>query len=121
MDFILGLTAFVCLAVGAVLAFLFRRLIAGPKSLPVSVDRINYLSIARYRPMERLLSEEDYRFRPASRASIAGCCDAYGRRGGRFSADTSLFEPRCQFGGSRVAAHDDVFRPGPSGSGANPL
>ncbi|MGD0362214.1 MAG: hypothetical protein ABSC93_15170 [Bryobacteraceae bacterium] len=62
MDFILGLTAFVCLAVGAVLAFLFRRLIAGPKSLPVSVDWINDLSIARYRPMERLLSEEDYRF-----------------------------------------------------------
>jgi hypothetical protein len=60
--FILGLAAFVCLAVGAVLAFLFRRLIAGPKSLPVSVDWINDLSIARYRPMERLLSEEDYRF-----------------------------------------------------------
>src|SRR5580692_10972349 len=62
MDLILGLAAFVCLAVGAVLAFLFRRLIAGPKSLPVSVEWINDLSIARYRPMERLLTEEDYRF-----------------------------------------------------------
>jgi hypothetical protein len=62
MDFILGLAAFICLAVGAALAFLFRRLIAGPKSLPVSVDWINDLSIARYRPMERLLSEQDYRF-----------------------------------------------------------
>jgi hypothetical protein len=62
MDLILGIAAFVCLAVGAVLAFLFRRLIAGPKSLPVSVDWINDLSVARYRPMERLLSEEDYRF-----------------------------------------------------------
>jgi hypothetical protein len=62
MDLILGLAAFVCLAVGTVLVFLFRRLIAGPKSLPVSVDWINDLSIARYRPMERLLSEEDYRF-----------------------------------------------------------
>lgn len=62
MDLVLGLAAFVCLAVGAVLAFLFRRLIAGPKSLPVSVDWINDLSVARYRPMERLLSEEDYRF-----------------------------------------------------------
>jgi hypothetical protein len=62
MDLVLGLAAFVCLAVGAVLAFLFRRLIAGPKSLPVSVDWINDLSIARYRPMERLLSEEDCRF-----------------------------------------------------------
>lgn len=62
MDLVLGLAAFVCLAVGAVLAFLFRRLIAGPKSLPVSVDWINDLSVARYRPMERLLSDEDYRF-----------------------------------------------------------
>jgi hypothetical protein len=62
MDLILGVAAFVCLAVGAVLAFLFRRLIAGPKSLPVSVDWISDLSISRYRPMERLLSEEDYRF-----------------------------------------------------------
>ena len=62
MDLILGLAAFVCLAVGAALAFLFRRLIAGPKSLPVSVDWINDLSIARYRPMERLLDEEDFRF-----------------------------------------------------------
>ncbi len=62
MDLILGFAAFVCLAVGAVLAFLFRRLIAGPKSLPVSVDWINDLSIARYRPMERLLAEDDFRF-----------------------------------------------------------
>ncbi len=69
MDLILGLAAFVCLAVGAVLVFLFRRLIAGPKSLPVSVDWINDLSIARYRPMERLLNEEDFRFL----ASQPGC------------------------------------------------
>ncbi len=62
MDLILGLAAFVCLAVGAVLVFLFRRLVAGPKSLPVSVHWINDLSVARYRPMERLLSGEDYRF-----------------------------------------------------------
>jgi len=62
MDFVLGLAAFVCLAVGAVLVILFRRLIAGPRSLPLSVDWINDLSIARYRPMERLLSDEDYRF-----------------------------------------------------------
>lgn len=62
MDLILGLAALVCIAVGAVLAFLFRRLIAGPKSLPVSVDWINDLSVTRYRPMERLLSEVDYRF-----------------------------------------------------------
>ena len=41
---------------------LFRRLIAGPKSLPVSVDWINDLSVLRYRPMERLLNGEDFRF-----------------------------------------------------------
>jgi hypothetical protein len=62
MDLILGLAVVVCLVVVAALVFLFRRLIAGPKSLPVSVDWINDLSIARYRPMERLLSEDDYRF-----------------------------------------------------------
>ena len=61
MDLILGLTAFVCLAVGVV-AIVLRRLIGGAKSLPVSVDWINELSIARYRPMERLLNEEDFRF-----------------------------------------------------------
>jgi len=62
MDLILSLAALLCVAVVAVLVFLFRRLITGPKSLPVSVEWINDLSIARYRPMERLLSEEDYRF-----------------------------------------------------------
>jgi hypothetical protein len=62
MNLILVLAAFVCLAAGAALVFIFRRLIAGPKSLPVSVDWINDLSIARYRPMERLLNEEDLRF-----------------------------------------------------------
>jgi hypothetical protein len=62
MDLILGLAAIVCLAVGVVLTFIFRRLIGAPKSLPVSVDWINDLSIARYRPMERLLSDEDYLF-----------------------------------------------------------
>ncbi|HTT60279.1 MAG TPA: hypothetical protein VMG35_00510 [Bryobacteraceae bacterium] len=62
MDLVLGLAVFVCLSVGAALAFLFRSVIAGPKSLPVSVDWISDLSAARYRPMERLLGEEDYRF-----------------------------------------------------------
>ncbi len=58
-----------CLAVVAAIAFLLRRLIAGPKTLPVSVDWINELSAVRYRPMERLLSEEDERFL----ASQPGC------------------------------------------------
>jgi hypothetical protein len=44
------------------IALLLRRLIVGPKTLPVSVDWINDLSAIRYRPMERLLSAEDERF-----------------------------------------------------------
>jgi hypothetical protein len=62
MDLMLSLAASACLAVGVVLAFLFRRMMAAPKSLPVSVDWISDVSIAHYRPMERLLSDEDYEF-----------------------------------------------------------
>ena len=69
MYIILGSAAFICLAVTAALVFVFRRLIAGPKTLPVSVDWISDLSAARYRPMQRLLSEEDYTFL----ASQTGC------------------------------------------------
>ena len=65
---VLGLSLFICLAAGAAI-FLFRRLVAGPKTLPVSVDWISELSATRYRPMERLLSEEDYRYL----ASQPGC------------------------------------------------
>jgi len=61
VGFIVGLIAF-GLPMGAVLIYLFWRLVNGPKSLPVSVDWISDLSPARYRPMERLLSGEDYRF-----------------------------------------------------------
>jgi hypothetical protein len=42
--------------------FVFHRLFARPRSLPISVDWINDLSASRYRPMERLLDGEDYRF-----------------------------------------------------------
>ena len=69
MDLILGLAVFICLVVGAALVFVLRRLISGPKMLPVSADWINDLSVARYRPMERLLSGDDYRFL----ASQPGC------------------------------------------------
>lgn len=62
MNLVMVLAVFAFLVVGAVSAFLFRRLIAGPKSLPVSVDWIDDLSVSRYRPMERLLSQADYRF-----------------------------------------------------------
>jgi hypothetical protein len=69
MDVILSAVGLLCLVAGVVIAFLLRRLIAGPKTLPVSVDWINDLSAIRYRPMERLLSAEDERFL----ASQPGC------------------------------------------------
>jgi hypothetical protein len=62
MDLILSVIGLSCLAVGVAIALLLRRLIVGPKTLPVSVDWINDLSAIRYRPMERLLSAEDERF-----------------------------------------------------------
>jgi hypothetical protein len=69
MDIVLGSAAFICLAVAAALVFVFRRLIAGPQTLPTSVDWISDLSAARYRPMQRLLGAEDYEFL----ASQPGC------------------------------------------------
>jgi hypothetical protein len=62
MDVILSAVGLLCLTAVVAIAFLLRRLIAGPKTLPVSVDWINDLSAIRYRPMERLLSAEDERF-----------------------------------------------------------
>jgi len=69
MDLVLVVAALICLAMGAAVVFLFRKLLAGAKTLPVSADWINDLSVMRYRPMERLLDEEDYRFL----ASQSGC------------------------------------------------
>jgi len=69
MDLIFGAVACLCLAVVVAVGFLVRRLVAGPKTLPVSIDWINDLSAIRYRPMERLLSPEDERFL----MSQAGC------------------------------------------------
>ncbi|MFN7996451.1 MAG: hypothetical protein U0Q18_22760 [Bryobacteraceae bacterium] len=76
MNLVLGVATLVCLAVGVALVFLFRQLVAGPKSLPLSADWINALSAARYRPMERLLNEDEYRFL----ASQPGCDEKMIRR-----------------------------------------
>lgn len=62
MDLLIASAAAICLLTGIALLILFKRLIAGPKTLPVSVDWIQDLSAARYRPMERLLNGDDYRF-----------------------------------------------------------
>jgi hypothetical protein len=69
MDLVLVLAVLICLAVGTALFLLLRQMLAGSKTLPVSVDWIAELSALRYRPMERLLSGEDYRFL----ASQPGC------------------------------------------------
>ena len=57
-----ALAVLVCLAMAAAIVFLYRSLFTGPKTLPVSVDWISELSAVRYRPMERLLAGDDYRF-----------------------------------------------------------
>ena len=69
MQLVLGSATLLCLGVGVALLFIFRRLMAGSKTLPVSVDWISDLSAARYSPMQRLLQEEDYEFL----ASQPGC------------------------------------------------
>jgi hypothetical protein len=62
MDLALSVAILLTVSAGAALFFVFRGLLAGPKTLPVSIDWLNELSAARYRPMERLLSAEDEAF-----------------------------------------------------------
>jgi len=62
MDLLIILTLFTA-AVGAVgFGILLRKLAAGPGTLPVTAEWIDELSMERYRPMLRLLSEEDLQF-----------------------------------------------------------
>jgi hypothetical protein len=62
MDLIIVLT--VVAACGGAVSFgiLLRKLASGPRTLPVTAEWIDDLSVERYRPMLRLLSEEDLRF-----------------------------------------------------------
>ena len=69
MQLVLSAAALMGFVLAVALLFIFRRLTAGGKDLPVSVDWISDLSAARYRPMQRLLHEEDYSFL----ASLPGC------------------------------------------------
>ncbi|MFB3777078.1 MAG: hypothetical protein ACE141_05680 [Bryobacteraceae bacterium] len=48
--------------VALVLALLFQRLVSPSRCELVSSDWLSRFSVARYRPMERLFSEEDYRY-----------------------------------------------------------
>src|SRR5215813_4243110 len=62
MDLIIVLT--VVAACGGAVSFgiLLRKLASGPRTLPVTAEWIDDLSVERYRPMIRLLSEDDLRF-----------------------------------------------------------
>ena len=57
---ILAVVAVVGGAVG--FGILLRKLATGPRTLPVTAEWIDELSLERYRPMMRLLSEDDLRF-----------------------------------------------------------
>ena len=49
-------------SLGCALALLFQRLLSASRCELVSTEWLSRFSIARYRPLERLLSQEDYRF-----------------------------------------------------------
>ncbi len=55
-----GVSVLICLALGACVALLARRALRTGR-LPVTTDWLDDLSIERYRPMLRLLAEEDPR------------------------------------------------------------
>ena len=62
MDLLIVLTV-VAAGFGVVgFGLILRKLASGPQTLPVTAEWIDELSVERYRPMLRLLSEEDLRF-----------------------------------------------------------
>lgn len=50
-----------CIAVGCALFFVIRNAACGAAALPVTADWIEELSVDRYRPMLRLLAEDEFR------------------------------------------------------------
>ncbi len=76
MDLLI-LLAVVAVSFGIIgFALLLRKLAGGPQTLPVTAEWIDELSVERYRPMLRLLSEDDLRFL----ASQPGYTSAVARR-----------------------------------------
>lgn len=57
---LIALSVLACVAVGAALVFVIRT-VSRPGSLPVTADWIDELSMDRYRPMARLLDEQEFR------------------------------------------------------------
>jgi hypothetical protein len=62
MDQLIVLTIIAACAGSVAFGLLLRKLATGPRTLPVTAEWIDELSVERYRPMVRLLSEDDMRF-----------------------------------------------------------
>ena len=62
MTYALAVSVFVCIAVGAGLVLTIRRIASPAAPLPATLDWIDELSLDRYRPMLRLLNEEELAF-----------------------------------------------------------
>ena len=62
MNFFLAAVAVACVAVLFALFKLLRSMAAAGRSLPVTAEWINELSVERYKPMMRLLDSEDLDF-----------------------------------------------------------
>jgi len=58
---VLILAILISIGAAAAAVFLIRKLGPRPEALPVNTDWINDLSVDRYRPMLRMLNEEDFR------------------------------------------------------------
>jgi len=56
------MAAMVAGGLGCALALLFQRLLSASRCELVSTEWLSRFSVARYRPLERLLSHEDYHF-----------------------------------------------------------
>ncbi|MBZ5580541.1 MAG: hypothetical protein LAP40_28665 [Acidobacteriia bacterium] len=50
-----------CIAIASGIVFAIRKTAPRPETLPVTADWIEELSLERYRPMQRLLDEEEFR------------------------------------------------------------
>src|SRR5262245_24924050 len=62
MDQLLIVMLVVACSGAAIFGALLHKLSARPRTLPVTAEWIDDLSVERYRPMIRLLSEDDLRF-----------------------------------------------------------
>jgi len=62
MNYVVVGSGALVVAVGVLFLYLFRRLTAPARNRQPSLEWCNQFSMARYRPMERLFSEEDDRF-----------------------------------------------------------